>query len=215
VPGARAEAAVADTVPPPAPPGKISLSVAAASTTEAGGRGRRVSCSIALAVAGAFAAVSVGSVFVFGILESEDDGNSDSAGPAPTANASSSEAPGDTKGDVPATYLGTWEGDGYALDGKLPAGTFRVTLKQATVGKDLGTFRSVDPLGGACDDKLVLKEVTDAHVLATSIADTENNPGTCTSNTHVVTLTLDGDALQYAADNADAGDPTARLKKLK
>jgi eukaryotic-like serine/threonine-protein kinase len=215
VPGARADAAVADTVPPPAAPGKISLSVAAASTTEAGGRGRRVSCSIALAVAGAFAAVSVGSVFVFGMLESEDDGNSDSAGPAPTASASSSEVPGDTKGDVPAKYLGTWEGDGYALGGKLPAGTFRVTLKQAAVGKDLGTFRSVDPLGGACDDKLVLKEVTDAHVLATSIADTENNPGTCTSNTHVVTLTLDGDALQYAADNADAGDPTARLKKLK
>jgi eukaryotic-like serine/threonine-protein kinase len=215
VPGARADAAVADTVPPPAAPGKISLSVAAASTTEAGGRGRRVSCSIALAVAGAFAAVSVGSVFVFGMLESEDDGNSDSAGPAPTASASSSEVPGDTKGDVPAKYLGTWEGDGYALGGKLPAGTFRVTLKHAAVGKDLGTFRSVDPLGGACDDKLVLKEVTDAHVLATSIADTENNPGTCTSNTHVVTLTLDGDALQYAADNADAGDPTARLKKLK
>ncbi|MFF7264866.1 protein kinase [Streptomyces sp. NPDC008159] len=215
VPGARVDASVADTVPPPAPPGKISVSVAAASTTEAGGRGRRVSCSIALAVAGAFAAVSVGSVFVFGMLESEDDRNSDSAGPAPTASVSSSELPGDTTGDVPAEYLGTWEGDGYALGGKLPAGTFRVTLKQATVGKDLGTFRSVDPLGGACDDKLVLKEVTDAHVLATSIADTENNPGTCTSNTHVVTLTLDGDALQYAADNADAGDPTARLKRLK
>ncbi|MEU6802154.1 serine/threonine-protein kinase [Streptomyces neyagawaensis] len=215
VPGARADAAVADTVPPPAAPGKISLSVAAASTTEAGGRGRRVSCSIALAVAGAFAAVSVGSVFVFGMLKSEDDNNSDSAAPAPSASAEPSEAPGDTKGDVPAKYLGTWEGDGYALDGKLPAGTFRITLKPATVGKDLGTFRSVDPLGGACDDKLVLKEVTDAHVLATSIADTENNPGTCTSNTHVVTLTLDGDALQYAADNADAGDPTARLKKLK
>ncbi|WP_159771453.1 serine/threonine-protein kinase [Streptomyces sp. HM190] len=214
VPGARADAAVADTVPP-GTPGRLSLSVAAASTAEANGRGRRVSCSIALAVAGAFAAVSLGSVFVFGVLQSKDDGNGDAAAPAPSATAGASEAPGDTKGDVPAKYLGTWEGDGYALDGKLPAGTFRVTLKQTTVGGDLGTFRSVDPLGGACDDKLVLKKVTDAHVLATSIADTENNPGTCTRNTHVVTLTLDGDALQYAADNADAGDPTARLKKLR
>lgn len=116
---------------------------------------------------------------------------------------------------MPKKYLGTWEGEGYALDGNLPAGTFTVTLEQASVGDPLGTFRSVDLLGGACDDKLVLKKVTKDDIVATSIADTKNNPGTCTKNTHEITLTPVGDELQYTSNNAAAGDPTARLAKVK
>ena len=218
VPGQRADASAADTVPPT--PGKLSLSVAAASTSEANGRGRKVSCSVALAIAGAFALVSVGTLFGLGILQGEDE-KGDAAGKAPSASSSSSdgdqytEAPGDAPGELPEKYLGTWEGEGYALSGSLPAGTFTVTLEQAAVGDPLGTFRSVDLLGGACDDKLVLKKVTKNNVVATSIADTKNNPGTCTKNTHEITLTPVGAELEYTANNADAGDPTARLAKVK
>ncbi|UUU24259.1 serine/threonine-protein kinase [Streptomyces sp. DSM 40750] len=228
VPGQRADAVVADTVPPVSPPpssapGKLSLSVAATSTTVANGRGRRVSCSVALAVAGAFAVVSLGSVFGFGMLGGEEDSGGDAAGPAPSASTNPTggnqdqdpQLPEDGAGDVPKKYLGTWEGDGYALDGNLPAGTFRVTLEQAGTGDPLGTFRSVDLLGGACDDKLVLKKVAKDHIVATSIADTKNNPNTCTRNTHEITLTPVGNELQYTADNADAGDPTARMAKVK
>ena len=225
VPGQRADAVVADTVPPtsssaPSTPGKLSLSVAAASTTAANGRGRKVSCSVALAIAGAFAVASVGTLFGLGILQGEDE-KGDAAGKAPSASSSPSEGsqdselPGDAAGELPQKYLGTWEGEGYALDGNLPAGTFTVTLEQASVGDSLGTFRSVDLLGGACDDKLVLKKVTKDSVLATSIADTKNNPGTCTKNTHEITLTPVGAELQYTSNNADAGDPTARLAKVK
>lgn len=211
VPGQRADVGPEDAVRPAA--GKLSVSVAATSTTEANGRGRKVSCSVALAVAGAFAAVSVGSVFMFGMLGGEDDtdsAGSDGVGAKPTASLS----PGDSEGDVPGKYLGTWEGDGYALGGNLPAGTFRVTLEQADVGEELGTFRSVDLLGGTCDDKLVLKDVTDGRILATSIAE-KDNPKTCTKNTHEVTLTPVGAELQYESNNADAGDPTARLAKVE
>ncbi|MFE7837992.1 serine/threonine-protein kinase [Streptomyces sp. NPDC057474] len=227
VPGQRADAVVADTVPPASPspssaPGKLSLSVAAASTTTPNGRGRRVSCSVALAVAGAFAVVSVGALFGLGMLKGEDDdGGRSAADKAPSASAGPSdesqysELPGDAEGELPKKYLGTWEGEGYALDGNLPAGTFTVTLEQASVGDRLGTFRSVDLLGGACDDKLVLKKVTKDSILVTSIADTKNNPNTCTKNTHEITLTPVGAELQYTANNADAGDPTARLAKVR
>ncbi|MDX2601506.1 protein kinase [Streptomyces caniscabiei] len=215
VPGQRADSASADTAPPP---GKLSLSVAAASTSTENGRGRRVSCSVALAVAGAFAMVGLGVVFGLGMLNGDDKGGeagkAPSASSAPTDGGQDSE-PHDGAGDLPAKYLGTWEGDGYALGGNLPAGTFTVTLEQGAVGDRLGTFRSVDLLGGACDDTFVLKEVAEDHILVTSIADTKNNPKTCTGNTHEVTLTPVGDELRYTANNADAGDPTARLAKVK
>ncbi|MBZ3907242.1 serine/threonine-protein kinase [Streptomyces griseiscabiei] len=222
VPGQRTEAAVADTAPPApdSPPGKLSVSVAASSTTAANGRGRRVSCSVALAVAGACATVGVGVLFGLGILKGDGDNARDTAGTSPSASSSASDhaqdsEPQDGAGELPDAYLGTWKGDGYALDGNLPAGTFTVTLEQGAVGDRLGTFRSVDLLGGACDDTFVLKQVTEDHILVTSIADTKNNPKTCTSNTHEVTLTLVGSELRYTADNADAGDPTARLEKVK
>jgi hypothetical protein len=216
VPGQRADPASADTAPPP---GKLSLSVAAASTATANGRGRRVSCSVALAVAGALAVVGLGLVFGLNMLNGDEKG-SEAADKAPSARSSPSEGdqdsePQDGAGDLPEKYLGTWEGDGYALGGNLPAGTFTITLEQGSVGDRLGTFRSVDLLGGACDDTFVLKKVTEDHVVVTSIADAKNNPKTCTSNTHEVTLTPVGDELQYTADNADAGDPTARLAKTK
>jgi serine/threonine protein kinase len=200
-------------------PGKLSVSMAATSAPGANGRGRRVSCTLALAVAGALAAVTVGSVFMFHLLPGGGDDNSassgsDSAATPPAATPSAAGSAGATLASVPAHYLGTWSGDAYALNGKLPAGTFRVTLHQAAVGKELGTFRSTDLIGGTCDDVLVLKKVTDTQLTATSIAKT-SNPGTCTTGSHEVRLIPAGGDLKYETDNADAGDPVARMSKAE
>ncbi|MCX4456007.1 serine/threonine protein kinase [Streptomyces sp. NBC_01728] len=198
-------------------PGKLSVSMAATSGPGANGRGRRVSCTLALAVAGALAAVTVGSVFMFHLLPGggDDDtaaGGSDAAASPPAATPSAPGPAGATLASVPAHYLGTWSGDAYALSGKLPAGTFRVTLHQAAVGKELGTFRSTDLIGGICDDVLVLKKVTDEQLTATSTAKT-SNPSTCTTGSHEVRLIPAGGDLKYETDNADAGDPVARMSK--
>ncbi|WP_327137363.1 serine/threonine protein kinase [Streptomyces sp. NBC_01340] len=198
-------------------PGKLSVSMAATSGPGANGRGRRVSCTLALAVAGALAAVTVGSVFMFHLLPGggDDDtaaGGSDAAASPPAATPSAPGPAGATPASVPAHYLGTWSGDAYALSGKLPAGTFRVTLHQAAVGKELGTFRSTDLIGGICDDVLVLKKVTDEQLTATSTAKT-SNPSTCTTGSHEVRLIPAGGDLKYETDNADAGDPVARMSK--
>lgn len=198
-------------------PGKLSVSLATTSVPGTDGRGRRVSCTLVLAVAGALAAVTVGSAFLFDLLpggdHSSDSGGADSAASRPAASPHTS-GPADTEsGPVPAKYLGTWEGDGYALDGKLPAGTFRVTLHRAAVGGELGTFRSTDLIGGVCEDVLVLKKVTDQRLTATSVA-RKSNPGTCTTGSHEVRLTPAGGDLKYDTDNPDAGDPVARMSKL-
>ncbi|WP_329532899.1 serine/threonine protein kinase [Streptomyces sp. NBC_01450] len=198
-------------------PGKLSVSMAATSAPGANGRGRRVSCTLALAVAGALAAVTVGSVFMFHLLPggADDDtaaGGSDAAASRPAATPSAPGPAGATLASVPAHYLGTWSGDAYALSGKLPAGTFRVTLHQAAVGQELGTFRSTDLIGGICDDVLVLKKVTDEQLTATSTAKT-SNPSTCTTGSHEVRLIPAGGDLKYETDNADAGDPVARMSK--
>ncbi|MFF1598976.1 serine/threonine-protein kinase [Streptomyces mirabilis] len=200
-------------------PGKLSVSMAATSAPGANGRGRRVSCTLALAVAGALAAVTVGSVFMFHLLPGGGDdnsasGGSDSAASPPAATPSAAGSADATLASVPAYYLGTWSGDAYALSGKLPAGTFRVTLHQAAVGKELGTFRSTDLIGGICDDVLVLKKVTDKQLTATSIAKTSNS-GTCTTGSHEVRLIPAGGDLKYETDNADAGDPVARMSKAE
>ncbi|MEU2734023.1 serine/threonine-protein kinase [Streptomyces sp. NPDC007095] len=217
VPGQRdvQDAVVAPTVHP----GKLSVSVAAASAPGANGRGRRVSCTLALAVAGALAAVTVGSVFMFRLLPGGGDDNSassgsDSAASPPAATPGAPGSAGATLASVPAHYLGSWSGDAYALSGKLPAGTFRVTLHQAAVGKELGTFRSTDLIGGICDDVLVLKKVTDKQLTATSTAKT-SNPSTCTTGSHEVRLFPAGGDLKYETDNADAGDPVARMSKAE
>ncbi|MFJ1602888.1 serine/threonine-protein kinase [Streptomyces sp. NPDC088253] len=227
VPGQRdvQDAVPAPTLHPSTPaarsdhPGKLSVSMAASSTPGANGRGRRVSCTLALAVAGALAAVTVGSVFMFHLLPGGGGDNSASSGPdsaasPPAATPSAAGSAGATLASVPAHYLGTWSGDAYALSGKLPAGTFRVTLHQAAVGKELGTFRSTDLIGGICDDVLVLKKVTDEQLTATSTAKT-SNPSTCTTGSHEVRLIPAGGDLKYETDNPDAGDPVARMSKAE
>ncbi|MCX4972310.1 serine/threonine-protein kinase [Streptomyces sp. NBC_00620] len=203
-----------DAPPPPADrPGKLSVSVAATSAAGVNGRGRRLSCTVALAVAGALAAVTVGSAFLFDLMpggdkstDSGDTSAADSAYATPSASATGEQS-------IPASYLGTWEGPGLALSGTLPMGTIRVTVHQAAVGKELGTFRQTDQIGGICDDVLILKQVTSKQLIATSIAD-ESNRDVCTTGEHEVRLTPVGDDLKYETDNAEAGDPVARMSKV-
>ncbi|MFC7257788.1 serine/threonine-protein kinase [Streptomyces lutosisoli] len=208
-----------DAVPPPAGrPGGVSVSVAATSVPGANGRGRRMSCTIALAVAGALAAVTVGSAFLFDLLPDgggTNDAGSSAGGAHPSATVSAS-APGpwEQPSTIPASYLGTWEGDGLALNGALPMGTFRVTVHQASVGEELGTFRQTDQIGGICDDVLILKKVTKKQLVVTSVAK-DSNRDVCTKGRHEVRLTPIGSDLKYETDNADAGDPVARMTKVK
>jgi len=207
-----------DATPPPPladRPGKVSVSVNATSGTGVNGRGRRLSCTVALAVAGALAAVTVGSVFLFDLMPggggdsaaSGDGSAADSAKTTPSASASGEQV-------VPAAYLGAWEGDGLALSGALPMGKFVVTIHQAAVGDELGTFRQTDQIGGICDDVLILKQVKPSQLIVTSVAEGTNR-NVCTTGEHEVRLTPVGDDLQYETDNEDAGDPVARMSKVK
>ncbi|MFF4910846.1 protein kinase [Streptomyces sp. NPDC001260] len=220
------------------PPGKLSVSVAATSAPGDGGRGRRLSCTVALAVAGALAAVTVGSVFVFDLLPGNGNDDSASSGsdhgaysPAPSVGGSASSTPtasgtatasgapsasgtppGGT-GDVPAAYLGTWEGQATALGGTLPDGTFRLTVHQAAVGAELGSLRQTDQLGGVCDDVLTLKSVKKKELLVTSAGADSNHAG-CDPTPHTVRLSRVGDGLRYVAESEAEGNPTARLSRV-
>ncbi|MEV5435226.1 hypothetical protein AB0K80_04225 [Streptomyces sp. NPDC052682] len=191
--------------------------MSATSAQEGGGRVRRLSCSVALAVAGAMAAVTIGSVFVFHLLpdwqRDDDDSSGAGAGP-PSVSASSTAADSAPPTAVPARYLGTWEGEGSALDGKLPLGTFRLTVQRAEAGQELGRLRQTDQLGGVCVDVLTLKQVTDKQLVATSVG-AKGNHGGCNPARTTVRLTPVGDDLRYQSDSAESGRPQARLSKVK
>ncbi|MCQ4196115.1 serine/threonine protein kinase [Streptomyces parvulus] len=207
-----------DRLPSPRPPGGLSVSVAATSTREGEGRrGRRISCTVALAVAGALAAVTVGSVFVFDLMPGggHDDTAGDEGAGTPSASAPSNPgSSGDTgpASSVPARYLGTWEGQAVAVDGNLPLGTFRLTVRGAAVGERLGTMRHTDIIGGTCDDVLTLTKVTDDELVA-SAAGAPDNRDVCNPAPHTVRLTPVGDDLRYESDSEESGRPRARMSK--
>nr|WSY52634.1 serine/threonine protein kinase [Streptomyces sp. NBC_00886] len=191
-------------------PGKVSFSVAATAAPGAGGRGRRIGCSVALTVAGALAVVTLLPVLLYW-FQPDDKGNDSSA--ASTPSQSSSSVAGTPLQSVPAAYLGTWEGEGTALGGTLPDGTFRLTVGKAAVGEKLGTLRQTDQLGGVCDDVLTLKRVTKTQLVA-SAAGAGTNRSVCNQDAHTVTLTPVGDDLKYVSDSAAEGSPTARMSKV-
>ncbi|MEU6009114.1 protein kinase [Streptomyces sp. NPDC047453] len=202
----------------PAGPGRFSVTVAGKAAPDADGRGRRLSCTVVLAVAGVLAAVTVGSLWLFPFR----DDSADSAGagpvgtPTPAATAGGdhrSTEPSATSSSVPARYLGTWEGQGTALDGTLPLGDFRLTVHQAAVGRELGTLHQTDQLGGVCDDVLTLKQVTNTQLVAVSRGARTNHSG-CNPAPHTVRLTPVGDDLKYTSDSSAEGNPVARLSKV-
>ncbi|MFE9704633.1 protein kinase [Streptomyces sp. NPDC005930] len=199
---------------PTPPPGRLALSVAATSTQGAGGRGRRLSCTVALAVAGALAAVTVGSVFVLDLLpgsgnDANHAGGSDGAHEPPAATASATAG----AGVLPERYVGTWEGQATALDGKLPLGTFRITIERVNVGEELGRLRQTDALGGVCVDVITLKKVTERQIVAGSVG-AENNHDGCNPAPTTVTFTPVGDDLDYASRSEESGRPGARLSRV-
>ncbi|MFH8442558.1 protein kinase [Streptomyces sp. NPDC018026] len=191
------------------PSGRLALSVAATSTQGAQGRGRRISCTVALAVAGALAAVTVGSVFVLDLLPGSGNDANNAGG-----NEASPEPPAATPGGLPARYVGTWEGQAAALNGKLPLGTFRITIKQAKAGQELGRLRQTDALGGVCVDVITLKKVTEKQLVAGSVGAEGNHDG-CNPAPTTVTFTPVGDDLDYASKSEESGRPKARLSKIK
>ncbi|MFD7706439.1 serine/threonine-protein kinase [Streptomyces sp. NPDC059786] len=198
----------AEAVPAGERPGRLSVSVAATSATGTGGRGRRLSCTVALAVAGALAAVTIGSAFLFDLIPGQTtDSGGGEAGAQPSSGTDAS------PGAVPAAYLGTWEGDALALNGALAAGTIRVTVHQADVGEEFGTFRQTDQIGGVCEDTLVLKKASAERITATSVAK-KSNDSHCTTGKHEVRLIPAGDDLRFETDNAAAGNVKARMSKV-
>ncbi|MER7480555.1 serine/threonine-protein kinase [Streptomyces sp. NPDC126510] len=194
-------------------PGKVTVSIAATSTPEGGGRVRRLSCSVALAVAGAMAAVTIGSVFVFDLLPDRGGGHDDADSSSGSASPPAADASSAPSGGVPAAYLGTWEGQGVALDGRLPLGTFRITVEQVTVGEELGLLRQTDPIGGVCVDVLTLKQVTKKELVATSVG-ARTNHGGCNPAKTTVHLKPVGDDLQYRSESEESGRPQARMSKV-
>ncbi|GED85488.1 serine/threonine-protein kinase [Streptomyces sp. 6-11-2] len=203
----------------PAGPGRFSVTVAGKAAPGADGRGRRLSCTVVLAVAGALAAVTVGSLWLFPFRDDRADNAGAGPGGTPTPAATAggdhrSTGPTATASPVPARYLGTWEGQGTALDGTLPLGDFRLTVHQAAVGRELGTLHQTDQLGGVCDDVLTLKQVTNTQLVAVSRGARTNHAG-CNPAPHTVRLTPVGNDLKYTADSSAEGNPVARLSKVK
>ncbi|GAA2772688.1 hypothetical protein GCM10010521_58630 [Streptomyces rameus] len=224
-------------------PGRVSVSMAAASAPGESGRGRRVSCTVALAVAGALAVVSVGLGALIRPWSGGGGGDTEAGGahsPVPGATtggpATDGPTPGDTSGAspgasgpptgsssadagagpgaVPDRYLGTWEGQATGLGGTLPMGTFRVTVRQAAVGKELGRLRQTDQIGAVCTDILTLKKVTGTQLLATSAGAPGNHAG-CDPAPHQVELTPVGDDLRYTSDSSAEGNPASRMSRVR
>jgi eukaryotic-like serine/threonine-protein kinase len=216
-------------------PGRLSVSVAATSTAGDNGRGRRMSCTVALAVAGALAAVTVGSVFVFDLLPGQGEDDSASSRPgndayssaptsvpsaslpaassAPSASSSPSSAAPSGPSEVPARYLGTWEGQGSGLGGSLPMGTFRITVKKVGLGEELGRLQQTDAIGAECTDVLTLKQVTETELVTTAVGAKDNHAG-CNPTAHTVRLTAVGDDLKYTSESEAEGYPEARMSKV-
>ncbi|WP_371566334.1 serine/threonine-protein kinase [Streptomyces canus] len=217
-------------------PGKLSVSVAATSAAGDNGRGRRMSCTVALAVAGALAAVTVGSVFLFDLLPGRGDDDSASSRPGndayssapssvpsaslpsasspPSASSQPSSAAPSGPSEVPARYLGTWEGQGSGLGGSLPMGTFRITVKKVSVGEEVGRLRQTDAIGAECTDVLTLKQVTETELVTTAVGAKDNHAG-CNPTAHTVRLTAVGDDLKYTSESEAEGYPEARMSKVE
>ncbi|GHC70949.1 serine/threonine-protein kinase [Streptomyces flavofungini] len=214
-PSNAAANAPANAAPSDAPPtGGLSLSVAATSApVSPDGRGRRVSCTVALAVAGALAAVTVGSVFVFNLLPGDGGGAKDSAGRQPSATGDAGET--GATGVVPVRYLGEWRGKASAREGLVPLGTFDVTVRQVPrAGQRIGAVTQTDLVGDKCVDILTLKSASPKELVATGVG-AKDNPDQCSQASHTVRLRPVGSELQYTSEDPKAGDPAARLAKVK
>jgi hypothetical protein len=139
----------------------------------------------------------------------------DPADPGPgEAEASGDDTAPEPAATIPRRYLGTWEGQGTALGGKLPVGTFRVTVRQAAVGEEMGRVRQTDALGGVCTDILTLKQAGEKQLVATSVGAESNHAG-CSQAKTTIRLTPVGDNLRYESESPESGRPEARLSRVE
>ncbi|MEU0472108.1 hypothetical protein [Streptomyces olivaceus] len=132
---------------------------------------------------------------------------------APADARSSSASASASTGSLPQRYVGTWEGQAAALDGKLPLGTFRITMKRVNVGQELGRLHQTDALGGVCVDVLTLKKVTGKQIVAGSVGAEGNHDG-CNPAPTTATFAPVGDDLDYASRSEESGRPEARLSRI-
>jgi hypothetical protein len=192
------------------------------------GRGRRVTCTVALAVAGALVVVCVGTViavktFLGGTHEVAGKPTHPTAGePAPTRSTggkssppAAEDPPPSSPGDVPAAYLGRWQGAATATEpggGSIPDGTFELVVHQGGKGTRIATLTTSFGFDEPCKDELTLKSA-DAKQLVASGHGASGNPSHCSQTAHTVYLKRSGDALQYTSDDPGAGNPKARLTK--
>ncbi|MGW3400192.1 serine/threonine-protein kinase [Streptomyces zhihengii] len=193
----------------PGAPGGLSL------TASGGPRGRRVSCTLALTLAGALAAVTVGAAFVLDLLPGAGGGDKGAdAGERPSSSATASASPGTAApgGRVPKEFAGTWEGSVTASG--IPAGTMKVTLREAGTGERAGTAEQTDILGNfICEDVLTLAGTEDRTLLVDSEAGPRST-GVCTGGTSRIRLELRDDGLRYTSTDDRAGRPTGTLARV-
>ncbi|MFI6344744.1 protein kinase [Streptomyces sp. NPDC050560] len=198
--------------------GRISGSLAARVERGPDGRRRGLSCTVALGVAAALAAVTVGSMFAFDLLPGDDDNPPTGAQPPASHGPTTAGTPpsdgngGD--GAVPAAYLGTWSGEATAtLNGSpIPSGHYKLSLRQAGTGEQVGTLVETDIAGGTCTDLLTLTKANAEELTATGAGD-KGNDAHCSQAEHTIHLTPKGDDLQFTSDDPGAGDPKAKLSK--
>jgi serine/threonine protein kinase len=201
-------------MPPAAPPPGPGRSSGTAGAAGEERQRRRPSRGVVLAVAGALAAVTAGSLLLLLPLRPGDSGTGSSGTGGRTPGSGHSSTPSATSSSIPARYLGTWEGQGAALKGTLPMGTFRVTVRQAAVGKKVGAVRNTDHIGGVCIDVLTLKQVTGKELVLSSKGAGTNHRN-CVQAEHTVRLSPVGDDLMYKSESSDSGYPEARLFKAE
>ncbi|OII61832.1 serine/threonine protein kinase [Streptomyces sp. CC53] len=225
----------ADAVPPPPRTPPVSLSVTTSAEPAGPRGGRKVSCSVALAVAGALAAVTVGAAVLFDVLPGgdrpEDGPVAASQGPSASASAPGGGAGGTAPTgpspsgsgspapvtSVPEAFVGTWKGP-FKLTfagTEISAGTFTVVITEGATGERVGTVNQFDAFGNfTCEDDITLTSATEDTLLVEGRASAKPL-NRCTSGTHTVKLTLNGERLEYASDEPRAGNPSATLDRFR
>ncbi|MEV0915350.1 serine/threonine-protein kinase [Streptomyces sp. NPDC049967] len=213
-----------------APDPRFTVSVSADSRPDEQRRGRRLSCTVALAVAGALAAVTVGSAYVFDLMpggggrDTAEHGGTGrtpgaTASPGPTRPGDSAATPGGQVGQVPESFIGTWEGPLTEKTTGQPHGRLSVVIRKGKKGADVvRTSTTLSALGVqvSCHSIASFTSGTDKELTFRERADPER-PGTaglCTTTTTDIHFTrVSDDTLRFRSDERGAGLPYGTLNR--
>lgn len=91
--------------------------------------------------------------------------------------------------------------------------TFRLKAERGEVGERFAVMTQTDRLGGVCKVDLTLKSVSTKEIVARGKGQAAS-AAQCTKNTHTVRLRPKGDDLLYLSENAESGNPEARMSRL-